>query len=146
MSAKTFTKKDGHIFISGGDQGNVNVAGTLDASGEKPGDHGGEITVQGASVTVDQGSIQAKGINPDIVVEQSRIEKIASGKRTREADLHGALANPGTNGDDIAPEKKKDANTPKKKADAPQDYQLSRALDLLRGLSLYADTLTKRTN
>ena len=91
-------------------------------------------------------SIQAKGINPDIVVEQSRIEKISSGKRTREADLHGALANPGTNGDDKAPEKKKDANTPKKKADAPQDYQLSRALDLLRGLSFYADTLTKRTN
>ena len=61
ITAKTVTKKNGRIFIGGGNQGNVNVAGTLDASGEKPGDQGGSITVAGASVTVDKGSIQAKG-------------------------------------------------------------------------------------
>ena len=61
IEARTVTKQNGRIFLGGGDQGNVNVAGTLDASGEKPGDQGGEITVAGASVTVDQGSIQAKG-------------------------------------------------------------------------------------
>jgi filamentous hemagglutinin family protein len=61
IEAKTVTRKNGRIFLGGGDQGNVNVAGTLDTSGEKPGDQGGEITVAGASVTVDKGSIQAKG-------------------------------------------------------------------------------------
>ncbi|MBT6601080.1 MAG: filamentous hemagglutinin N-terminal domain-containing protein, partial [Nitrospina sp.] len=61
ISAKTVTKKNGRIFIGGGDQGNVNVAGNLDASGEKPEDPGGKITVAGASVTVDKGSIKAKG-------------------------------------------------------------------------------------
>jgi len=61
ITAKTVTKKQGRIFIGGGDQGNVNVAGTLDASGENPEDQGGKITVAGASVTVDKGSIQAKG-------------------------------------------------------------------------------------
>ncbi|MCS5620632.1 MAG: filamentous hemagglutinin N-terminal domain-containing protein, partial [Nitrospinaceae bacterium] len=63
IEAKTVTKKNGRIFLGGGDEGNVNVAGTLNASGEKPGDQGGEIMVQGASVTVDKGSIQAKGID-----------------------------------------------------------------------------------
>ena len=61
ITAKTVTKKNGRIFIGGGNQGNVNVAGTLDASGQNPGDQGGKITVAGASVTVDKGSIQAKG-------------------------------------------------------------------------------------
>ncbi|MBT7538655.1 MAG: hypothetical protein HN683_04905, partial [Gammaproteobacteria bacterium] len=60
IEAKTVTRKNGRIFLGGGDQGNVNTAGTLNASGEKSGDHGGEITVAGASVTVDKGFIQAK--------------------------------------------------------------------------------------
>ncbi|SVB58299.1 uncharacterized protein METZ01_LOCUS211153, partial [marine metagenome] len=61
VEAKTVTEKDGFIFLGGGDQGTVNVAGTLNASGEEPGLAGGEITVEGASVIVAEGSIQAKG-------------------------------------------------------------------------------------
>jgi carboxyl-terminal processing protease len=110
-------------------------------------------------------SIQAKGIDPDIVVEPAKVEKITSRQRTREADLRGALENPVNNGTDkTPPEKSEDATKPAKpdtsvaptkseqpkakktKAKTPDDYQLARALDLLRGLSLYAETLTKRTN
>src|SRR5437763_7761337 len=39
-------------------------------------------------------SIQAKGIDPDIVVEAAKIETVAEAQRRREADLRGALANP----------------------------------------------------
>lgn len=89
-------------------------------------------------------SIQAKGIDPDIEVIQARIEPLENGKRRREADLRGALANPTDgkdkkdkkDGDDEASETKaKDSGD--KKAEKPQDYQLSRALDLLRGIALY---------
>ena len=102
-------------------------------------------------------SIQAKGIDPDILVEPSKIEKITTAKNTREADLYGALKNTGANDASISPEEKNtDAlgpnkpNKPNKKMNKKtiplQDYQLTRALDLLRGLSLYSNTLTKQTN
>ncbi len=98
-------------------------------------------------------SIQAKGIDPDIVVEPAKVEKITTRQRTREADLHGALDNPDGKDGDKAPAKapdaaaEPDADKAKPKADkTPDDYQLARALDLLRGLSLYADSLSKRTN
>ena len=39
-------------------------------------------------------SIQAKGIDPDIVVQQSRIEAVDAPKRRFEADLRNALDNP----------------------------------------------------
>ncbi|SVC28068.1 uncharacterized protein METZ01_LOCUS280922, partial [marine metagenome] len=61
IEAKTVTEKNGRIFLGGGDQGTVRVAGTLNASGEEPGEQGGEITVEGAEVIVAEGSIQAKG-------------------------------------------------------------------------------------
>ena len=61
IEANTVTEKNGRIFLGGGDQGTVRVAGTLNASGEEPGEQGGEITVEGAEVIVAEGSIQAKG-------------------------------------------------------------------------------------
>ena len=110
-------------------------------------------------------SIQAKGVTPDIRVEQATLNKVQQRGQTRERDLRGAL-------DTKKPEtpKKDDKNaTPEKKPEAPksgdgdakkdgkkddkkdgagktaktapaskpiQDYQLSRAVDLLRGLAL----------
>jgi carboxyl-terminal processing protease len=71
-------------------------------------------------------SIQAKGIDPDIVVERAKIEEI-SVSRVRESDLRGALDN---NGQD----KKSEKSDEEKKL---IDYQLQRGLDLLNGLSLY---------
>jgi carboxyl-terminal processing protease len=120
-------------------------------------------------------SIQAKGIDPDIVVEPAKIETLAMGERLHEADLKGALKNP-----DQAAAKAEPAvvtpptapATPQVPAGAPagaqpaqpmskdtspakgdgtqsgatveqavagtqQDYQLLRALDLLKGVSLF---------
>ena len=73
-------------------------------------------------------SIQAKGIVPDIIVEQLKLEKIDQPNRPREEDLRGRLDNPNKPG--TAAKK----NAPKS---VSRDYQLSRALDLLRGIALY---------
>jgi carboxyl-terminal processing protease len=113
-------------------------------------------------------SIQAKGIEPDILVEQAKLEKVdAAGPRRSERDLRGALQNeeddkkaaePKKDGEAAKPgEVKKDESAPKpdagakkdsptdaapaeetaKKDAAPEDYQLARAIDLLRGIALY---------
>ncbi len=76
-------------------------------------------------------SIQAVGVDPDIIVEPAKVETIDRPSRRRESDLRGALDN--GNGD--KPAKPDEAKARAAKA-APQDYQLNRALDLLRGLSL----------
>lgn len=88
-------------------------------------------------------SIQAKGIEPDIVVEPARVEQITSAyERLRESDLKGALDKDKNAPKKSEPEKEPAPVLPEKadgkdKDDAAQDYQLSRAVDLLRGLSLY---------
>jgi carboxyl-terminal processing protease len=78
-------------------------------------------------------SIQAKGIDPDIIVEQATLQKVDQPRRTREDDLRGRLDNP--NGG--APAKPADTEKPAAAADKPVDYQLARAMDLLRGIALY---------
>lgn len=101
-------------------------------------------------------SIQATGIEPDIIIEDAKLEKIDE-ERFHEADLKGALANPNgdtkaTNGEDQAANDNEKSNakdiraeldkkSEKDKSDlsdeAKNDYQLNRAIDLLRGVSLY---------
>lgn len=78
-------------------------------------------------------SIQAKGIEPDIVVEPAKIETLAV-RRFSESDLRGALDSenadaPANDNDEKAKDKAED--------DKPADYQLLRAVDLISGLSLY---------
>jgi len=92
-------------------------------------------------------SIQAKGIDPDILVKQARIETLDAPKRRFEADLRNALDNGDEKGKKPGEAKPK-AETPNaKKKDAkdekPQDYQLARALDLLRGISLFSSKAAK---
>jgi carboxyl-terminal processing protease len=73
-------------------------------------------------------SIQAKGIVPDIEVRQSRVEVIDQGAARREADLRGRLENEqleGESGDAAGSE------------DEAGDYQLARAVDLLRGVAMF---------
>ena len=87
-------------------------------------------------------SIQAKGIEPDIVVEPAKVENLSS-LRLGEENLRGALDNgavkplpPAA----IKADKDKDKGTAQTAPGAPdevQDYQLMRAEDLLNGLSLY---------
>lgn len=96
-------------------------------------------------------SIQAEGIEPDIVVEPAKIETLVAAARISENDLKGALdkkekpkkeepAADTSAGQTAKPEAK--ATDPK---DEDSDYQLTRALDLLNGLSLYKGSLEEAT-
>ena len=78
-------------------------------------------------------SIQAKGITPDIIVELAKVESLQS-KQLRESDLRGALDR--NNGKKPANDNKKEGED-EEESDEIQDYQLLRAVDLLKGLSLY---------
>ena len=101
-------------------------------------------------------SIQAKGIEPDIVVEPAKIEKIAEAKLPHEADLPGALRNPDTPAKaaggppakpNVPPGTKPAADVGAaggQRSVAPtalgsaDDYQLARAFDLIKGMALFS--------
>ncbi len=86
-------------------------------------------------------SIQAKGIDPDIFVPQSKLEVIENNNSRKEANLRGHLD-----------EKKDSADTNQVNAEknetqeadptSKNDYQLNRAIDLLKSISVY-DNLKK---
>jgi carboxyl-terminal processing protease len=112
-------------------------------------------------------SIQAEGIDPDVVVQPAKIEKVETAKQLHEADLRGALKNDqaaaaaaasaaAPPASAVAPVKIAPAKAPPNippgttpvptaEADAldsdtlgtDQDYQFVRAVDLLRGVSLF---------
>ena len=71
-------------------------------------------------------TIQAKGINPDIVVEEGTPERASTPERRREEDLRGRLDNPDDSSSDEITSQEQES-----------DYQVSRAIDFLRGISLY---------
>jgi len=79
-------------------------------------------------------SIQAKGIEPDIIVESGFTEEKKNNQtNVREENLKGALDNK-----NLTEENKK--NQPKKKNEIQkllEDNQISRAVDLIRGIRLY---------
>lgn len=86
-------------------------------------------------------SIQQLGINPDILVERAKVELLERVTNRTEASLRGSLQN------DQVPEENEtgdaDANKDEDSVDTPEittdvdDYQLARAIDLIRGISLY---------
>jgi len=90
-------------------------------------------------------SIQGVGIVPDIPVGLAKIEEITLPKGRREADLRGALDNglgdkkkdAGKDATEKDAQRLKDANQKKKQA-KPGDYQLNRALDLIRGVAMFS--------
>jgi carboxyl-terminal processing protease len=106
-------------------------------------------------------SIQALGIEPDIVVQPAKLEKVAFGPGVHEADLKGALQNEASKEDkdkmsEAASEndeegvfssreldKAKGKDKKSKKDEPPFDYQLARALDLIRGIHLYGAKTAK---
>ena len=91
-------------------------------------------------------SIQAKGITPDIVVEEATIKETEEqGVRMREADLGRRLSNPQDSKE--APKEDPAKSTTPKPADEPKtdtppdvvsksDYQLNEAVNLLKALSI----------
>jgi carboxyl-terminal processing protease len=121
-------------------------------------------------------SIQAHGIDPDIAVQQAKIEAVDTPAGRREENLRGRLSNPddkdkpattpappardqgvdrgrtppANGGDKPANGGEKPANgapaegdEAAKRSDAAQeDYQLARALDLLRGIALYSQRVS----
>jgi len=104
-------------------------------------------------------SIQAKGIVPDITVEDATVSSAEQGLNLREADLSHHLSNP-KDGDDAAPVKIETSPTTPTPAPAPagkddkggdskdtkpsapmepgskSDYQFNQALNLLKGLQI----------
>jgi carboxyl-terminal processing protease len=108
-------------------------------------------------------SIQKEGIKPDIEVEPSKIETIQQRNSFREENLRRSITNPNEKPGDAKPEAAKpeaakpaDPKPADKKDDKPaagatppgdpdeppkeavSDYQLLRAADLIRGISLYS--------
>ena len=85
-------------------------------------------------------SIQATGIEPDIFVEAGTIEIASDSERRREGDLRGRLDsenvdNEANNGSEVSGDEGPDDEREK----ALLDYQLQRALDLIRGVALFDD-------
>ena len=84
-------------------------------------------------------SIQAKGIQPDIIVEAGITEANKDKKKNRrEENLRGALDNKNTKSKDENPEPKIKLTVTEK---LMQDNQVSRAIDLIRGISLFSNKI-----
>lgn len=75
-------------------------------------------------------SIQAKGIEPDVEVKPAKVEVIENEYERSEAELKNALKNDGIVDD-------KTAKTVGKDTELEKDYQLSRAVDLVKALGIY---------
>ena len=88
-------------------------------------------------------SIQAKGIVPNIEVEQAKIEPIKGDKARSEASLRKRLENLDNKRHESGNADDKDAKKKEQKDDieAAEDFQLQRALDVLRALSVYSQVL-----
>ena len=80
-------------------------------------------------------SIQGKGINPDIIVEQGEFESYEF-ERYSESDLKDSLDKE----DDENTNNTEDADLSEKEERLAKDYQLKRALDLLKGLSIFEES------
>lgn len=82
-------------------------------------------------------SIQAQGIEPDIVVENAKLTKLKYGGFVKESELSGHLSNPeGKEGDKDDNQNKPEA---RKKPLEETDYQLYEALNLLKALNVVGD-------
>ena len=83
-------------------------------------------------------SIQGKGITPDIIIEQGEFESFEF-KRFSEADLKDSLDNGSDKTNNNDEDIEEELTLFEKRLAA--DYQLQRAIDLIRGVSLYKETI-----
>jgi carboxyl-terminal processing protease len=81
-------------------------------------------------------SIQGKGISPDIIVEQGEFESYDL-KRYSESDLKDSLDKDDEN---VSNDSAEDTELSEKEKRLAKDYQLQRALDLLKGLSIFEES------
>lgn len=85
-------------------------------------------------------SIQAHGIEPDIQVIDAKIEKQSKEERDSEADLKGHLE---AQMQEAIDEAKKENLDDENLSLYSQDYQLARAIDLIRGIDVYKSVVKK---
>ena len=81
-------------------------------------------------------SIQAQGITPDIVVERVKVTRVQPHARTTEADLAGHLGNGNGGAERNAADRKREKE--KREDWLDRDNQIFEALNVLKGLNLYA--------
>ena len=77
-------------------------------------------------------SIQKTGIDPDILVEQVELKKVEGGSTRKESDLRGAIDNEQSKSDTGDKNQTESQNA----EDNADDYQLTRAFDLILALNL----------
>lgn len=78
-------------------------------------------------------SIQVKGIEPDVEVKPAKVEEIESPFELSEGEYNNALKNENEEKTDA----KKQAKAKAEKEELLKDYQLSRAIDLVRAMGIY---------
>ena len=98
------------------------------------GDHGAMRLTTARYYTPSGRSIQAKGIEPDVEVHPAKVEVIENVFERSEAEFGNALKNDTATGKEKESESK--SGTDKELAN---DYQLSRAVDLVRALGIYGN-------
>ena len=76
-------------------------------------------------------SIQKTGIDPDILVEQAELKKVDDLISRKESDLRGAIENDQENSNEV-----EDASNSKNDEENVDDYQLTRAFDLILAINL----------
>lgn len=99
------------------------------------GNHGAMRLTTARYYTPSGKSIQAKGIEPDIVVHPAKIEEFTNEYGFSEAEYTNALKN---ENETENKNKKKDAKKENKDTEWRKDYQLSRAVDLVKALNVYS--------
>ena len=82
-------------------------------------------------------SIQAKGIEPDIFVPQSKLEVLETNNERKESSLRGHLDEKNSDA-----EKTENEDISETENTLKDDYQLNRAIDLLKSINVY-ETLQK---
>ena len=97
------------------------------------GDYGAMRLTTARYYTPSGRSIQAKGIEPDVEVKPAKVEVIDTGAAFSEAEFSNALKNE----NDTAKSTKDAAKQKKEAEELAKDYQLSRAIDLVKALNLY---------
>jgi carboxyl-terminal processing protease len=109
-------------------------------------DHGAMRLTTARYYTPSGVSIQATGIEPDIKVEPAKVEPLeVDGSVRSEASLRGHLLNDQQKEKELE-QKNKLLPTSPKELTSEEDYQLSRALDLIRALSIYKQVLDQEAS
>jgi carboxyl-terminal processing protease len=88
-------------------------------------------------------SIQAQGIKPDIIIEQAKLATVNGGPNISEADLNRHLRNNKDKDSENTTQRRKENLSDALRG---EDSQLFDALNLLKGLSIYQNTIQARSN